>query len=134
MDNETRKLMKLLHLTPDEIYHVFCLALCMGYADGKITDQEGEILTRIGFGLGLSPEDISAIGENAKGAIADTSPADVIAFSIASLKARLHPEQLNGVKQILKFVAASDSDMDSSETAILGLLDELWPESPARQG
>jgi len=127
MNNETRKLMKLLHLGPDEIYHVFCLALCMAYLDGRVSDEEGEILTRIGFGLGLSPEDISALGENAKGAILETSPADVIAFSIATLKARLDPEQLEGIKQILRFVAASDESMDSSEMELMDILEEMWP-------
>ena len=119
--------MKLLHLGPDEIYHVFCLALCMAYLDGRVSDEEGEILTRIGFGLGLSPEDISALGENAKGAILETSPADVIAFSIATLKARLDPEQLEGIKQILRFVAASDESMDSSEMELMDILEEMWP-------
>jgi len=126
MNNETRKLMKLLQLGADEIYHVFCLALCMAYLDGRVSDQEGEILTRIGFGLGLTPEDISALEENAKAAVAETSPADVIAFSITSLKARLTPEQLQGVRQILQFVALSDEAMDSSEQDLLALLDEIW--------
>lgn len=126
MDNETRKLMKLLHLGPDEIYHVFCLALCMAYVDGRVSDEEGEVLTRIGFGLGLTPEDISALGENAKAAVAETSPGDVLAFSIASLKAKLDPEQLQGIRQILQFVAVSDSNMSSSEQDLLTLLDEIW--------
>src|SRR5688572_19692220 len=72
LTNETRKLMKLLNLSPDQIYHVFCLALCMATADGKVSDQEGEMLTRIGFGLGLTPEDITALGLNAKQAMAET--------------------------------------------------------------
>ncbi len=126
MNNETRKLMKLLHLGPDEIYHVFCLALCMAYLDGRVSDEEGEILTRIGFGLGLTPEDISALGENAKSAIAETSPVDVIAYSVASLKAKLDVEQLQGVRQILQFVAVSDEHMDSTEQDLLHLLDEIW--------
>lgn len=126
MNNETRKLMKLLHLDPDEIYHVFCLALCMAHIDGRVSDEEGEILTRIGFGLGLTPEDISALGENAKAAIAETSPADVIAFSIATLKSRLDPEQLQGIRQILQFVATSDKSMDSAEEDLLLLLDDIW--------
>jgi uncharacterized tellurite resistance protein B-like protein len=128
MNNETRKLMKLLHLGPDEIYHVFCLALCMAYLDGRVSDEEGEILTRIGFGLGLTPEDISALGENAKSAIAETSPVDVLSYSIATLKTKLDPEQLQGVRQILQFVAVSDDDMDSSEQDLLLLLDEIWAE------
>jgi hypothetical protein len=99
----------------------------MAYLDGRVSDEEGEILTRIGFGLGLSPEDISALGENAKGAILETSPADVIAFSIATLKARLDPEQLEGIKQILRFVAASDESMDSSEMELMDILEEMWP-------
>ncbi len=126
MNNETRKLMKLLHLNADEIYHVFCLALCMAYLDGRVSDEEGEILTRIGFGLGLTPEDISALGENAKAAVAETSPVDVISYSIASLKAKLDKEQLQGVRQILQFVAVSDDNMDSSEQELLTLLDEIW--------
>lgn len=129
LNNETRKLMKLLHLGPDEIYHVFCLALCMAYLDGRVSDEEGEILTRIGFGLGLTPEDISALGENAKAAVAETSPADVVSYSIASLKTKLDPEQLQGVRQILQFVAVSDDAMDSSEKDFLGLLDEIWAAS-----
>lgn len=126
MNNETRKLMKLLHLGPDEIYHVFCLALCMAYLDGRMSDEEGEMLTRIGFGLGLTPEDISALGENAKNAIAETSPVDVVSFSIATLKTKLDPEQLQGVRQILQFVAVSDDAMDDSEQDLLTLLDEIW--------
>jgi len=126
MNNETRKLMKLLHLGADEIYHVFCLALCMAYLDGRVSDEEGEILTRIGFGLGLTPEDISALGENAKAAVAETSPVDVVSYSIASLKAKLDAEQLQGVRQILQFVAASDDPVDASETDFLDLLDEIW--------
>jgi uncharacterized tellurite resistance protein B-like protein len=126
MNNETRKLMKLLHLGADEIYHVFCLALCMAYLDGRVSDEEGEMLTRIGFGLGLTPEDISALGENAKAAVLETSPGDVIAFSIASLKAKLDKEQLQGVRQILRFVAVSDDNIDSSEQDLLSLLDEIW--------
>lgn len=129
MNNETRKLMKLLHLGADEIYHVFCLALCMAYLDGRVSDEEGEILTRIGFGLGLTPEDISALGENAKAAVAETSPVDVISYSIASLKAKLDKEQLQGVRQILQFVAVSDDEMDSSEQELLTLLDEIWDSS-----
>lgn len=126
LNNETRKLMKLLDLDMDEIYHVFCLALCMAYVDGQVNSEEGEILTRIGFGLGLSPEDISALGENAKAAVAETSPSDVIAFSVASLKARLDEEQLEGVIQILRFVAVSDDVVDSAEKEFLLLLKEMW--------
>lgn len=132
MNNETRKLMKLLHLGADEIYHVFCLAICMAYLDGRVSDEEGEILTRIGFGLGLTPEDISALGDNAKAAVAETSPADVIAYSIASLKAKLEAEQLQGVRQILQFVALSDQDIDSSEQDLLSLLDEIWEDSASK--
>ena len=128
MDNETRKLMKLLHLGPDEIYHVFCLALCVSMLDGQITDEEGEMLTRIGFGLGLSPEDIEALARNAKEAIRDTSPEDVIAFSIASLKTKLDHDQLQGIKQILKFVAASDRSLARSERQLLDVVDEIWPD------
>lgn len=128
MDNETRKLMKLLHLGPDEIYHVFCLALCVSMLDGQITDEEGEMLTRIGFGLGLSPEDIEALARNAKEAIRDTSPADVIAFSIASLKTKLDHDQLQGIKQILKFVAVSDRSLATSERQLLDVVDEIWPD------
>ena len=98
----------------------------MAYLDGRVSDEEGEILTRIGFGLGLTPEDISALGENAKSAVAETSPADVIAYSIASLKAKLDPEQLQGIRQILQFVAVSDEEIDSSEQDFLQLLDEIW--------
>lgn len=126
MNNDTRKLMKLLHLKPDEIYHVFCLALCMVMADGQVSDEEGEVLTRIGFGLGLSPEDISALGENAKQAIAETSREDVLSYSVASLKTRLDPEQLEGIKQVLRFVAVSDHNLDESEQSIMTLLDEIW--------
>lgn len=128
MDNETRKLMKLLHLGPDEVYHVFCLALCVSMLDGMITDEEGVILTRIGFGLGLSPEDIEVLGENAKEAIRDTSPADVIAFSLATLKTKLDPEQLQGIKQILKFVAYSDHHLADPEEQMLHVVDEIWPD------
>lgn len=126
LTNETRKLMKLLHLNPDQVYHVFCLALCMALTDGRVTDEEGEMLTRIGFGLGLTPEDISALGENAKQAIAETSRPDVIAFSVASLKASLDSEQLDGIKQILRYVAASDHNVADDEQALLTVLDEMW--------
>lgn len=127
LTNETRKLMKLLHLNADQVYHVFCLALCMAMADGKVTDQEGEMLTRIGFGLGLSPEDIAALGENAKQAIAETSRADVIGFSVASLQSSLDSEQLGGIKQVLRFVATSDNNIADNEQALLSILDEMWP-------
>lgn len=128
VNNETRKLMKLLHLEADEIYHVFCLALCIGMLDGHISDEEGEVLTRIGFGLGLTPEDIEALGQNAKDAIQETSPADVIAFSLATLKTKLSHDQLQGVKQILKFVAVSDHRLARSEQQMLDVVDEIWPE------
>lgn len=128
LTNETRKLMKLLHLSQEQVYHVFCLALCMVYADGRVSDQEGEMLTRIGFGLGLTPDDISALGENARNAIAETSRADVIAFSVANLKTTLEPEQLSGIKQILRFVAASDDNVADTEQAMLQVLDEMWPD------
>lgn len=128
MDQTTRKLMKLLDLTRDEVYHIFCLALCVTALDGRISEEEGMVLTRIGFGLGLSPEDITALGKNAREAIAETSISDVIAFSIASLKMRLDGEQLNGVKQILKLVMISDKRVDQSEKELLALIDEIWPE------
>lgn len=128
MQDDTRRLMKLLNLTPDEIYHVFCLTLCMATADGKITDREGEMLTRIGFGLGLMPQDISALAANAKEAIENTSRADVIAFSLASLKERLTSEQLQGVKQIIRFVAGVDKNVVQSETDLMNLVNEIWDE------
>jgi len=124
--NTTRKLTKLLGLKPDDIYHVFCLALCMGAADGKITDKEGEVLTRLGFGMGLSAEDISALSKNARDAVEETSTADVIAFSVASLKGQLDHDQLSGVKQILQFVAASDHVIADSESQLLQLVKEVW--------
>lgn len=126
MDNETRKLMKLLRLSPDQIYHVFCLAICMVYVDGKITPEEGESLTRIGFGLGLGPDDISVMQDNALGAIRDTSPTDVIAYSLASLKSSLDPDQMDGVKQVLRYVAGTDRTFDTAETALLELVNEIW--------
>lgn len=128
MQDDTRRLMKLLNLTPDEIYHVFCLTLCMATADGKITDREGEMLTRIGFGLGLMPQDISALAANAKEAIENTSRADVIAFSLASLKERLTSEQLQGVKQIIRFVAGVDKNVVQSEKNLMNLVNEIWDE------
>lgn len=128
MQDDTRRLMKLLNLTPDEIYHVFCLTLCMATVDGKMTDREGEMLTRIGFGLGLMPQDISALAANAKDAIENTSRADVIAFSLASLKERLTSEQLRGVKQIIRFVAGVDKNLVQSETDLLNLVNEIWDE------
>jgi uncharacterized tellurite resistance protein B-like protein len=126
LENTTRKLMKLLQLKPDEIYHIFCLALCVTYADGEVTEGEGEGLTRLGFGMGLSPEDISALVENARQAVKETSTADVIAFSLANLKSSLTTEQLGGVKQILRFVAGSDKKISSSEKVILDLVNEIW--------
>ncbi len=133
LTNETRKLMKLLQLDQDEVYHVFCLALCIAQIDGRISDGEGEVLTRIGFGFGLDPEDISIMGNNAMEAIRDTSPSDVIAFSIATLRARMPTDKLTQIKQLLRYVAASGSgdkidDADHSEQELLDLIDELWNE------
>lgn len=126
MDRTTRKLMKLLDLDRDEVYHIFCLALCAGAMDGNISTEEGEVLTRIGFGLGLSPEDITALGKNAREAIRETSISDVIAFSVAKLKSRLTPEQLGGVKQILKIVVVSDKHVGESERELLKVIEEMW--------
>jgi len=128
IENETRKLMKILHLTPDDIYHVFCLALCLTCVDGQMSDKEGETLTRLGFGLGLGPEDISALADNAQDAIRDTSVSDVIAFSLANLKAKLQPDQLRGVKQILRHLAAADRTVHPEEKALLELINEIWQE------
>jgi hypothetical protein len=128
MDQTTRKLMKLLTLDRDEVYHIFCLALCASAIDGNISVEEGEILTRIGFGLGLSPEDITVLGQNARDAIRETSLSDVIAFSIAKLKTRLTPEQLAGVKQILKIVITSDQHVDESQRQLMNVVDEIWPD------
>jgi uncharacterized tellurite resistance protein B-like protein len=124
--NETRKLMKLLDLKPDEIYHIFCLALCVSYLDGKLTLNEEKMLHRIGEGLGLTTDDIKALGENARSAIAETSTSDVIAFSLAALKAKLTHEQLSGVKIILKFVALADHKIESREQELLDIVDEIW--------
>jgi|688.fasta_scaffold2312431_1 hypothetical protein len=128
--NETRKLMKLLKLDQDEVYHVFCLALCIAQLDGRITDAEGEILTRIGFGFGLDPQDIRVMGQNALDAIRDTSPEDVIAFSIATLQARMPADKLAQVKQLLRYVALSDESggqqPSQREQDLLNLLDEIW--------
>lgn len=118
--------MKLLKLNTDEIYHVFCLALCISCVDGVVSDREAEMLTRIGFSLGLSPEDISALSENAKAAIAETSIADVIAFSLATLKAQLSADQLRGVKYVLRFVSGGEKNVSSSEEALLELVNEIW--------
>jgi len=126
MDNTTRKLVKLLQFTPDQIYHLFCLALCLTWADGTVSQQEGETLTRLGFGLGLSPEDIQALTKNAESAIRETSVADVIAFSLASLKKSLSPEQMAGAKEILRFVAKSDRKVPPNEKALLDLIEEIW--------
>ncbi len=126
MPDTTRKLMKLLNLTPDEIYHVFCLALCVATVDGRVTDKEGEVLTRIGFGLGLSPEDIAALSENAKEAMKNTSRTDVVAYSLASLKQRLTPEQISGVKQIIRFVAGVDKKLVESEKEFIDMVSEIW--------
>jgi uncharacterized tellurite resistance protein B-like protein len=118
--------MKLLNLRADEIYHIFCLALAVADIDGSMTDMEGETLTRIGFGLGLSPGDISALSRNAKEAMEKTSRADFIAFSLTSLKQRLTMEQLSGVKQIIRFVAGADRKIVPEEKALLNLVNELW--------
>ena len=124
--NETRRLMKLLDLSPDEIYHIFCLALAVADIDGKMTDAEGEILTRIGFGLGLMPADISALSRNARESMEKTSRADFIAFSLTSLKQRLTNEQLSGVKQIIRVVACADKKIVPVERDLLDLVNELW--------
>jgi len=126
MKDDTRQLMKLLNLTPDEIYHVFCLTLCMATADGVITDQEGEMLTRIGFALGLMPQDISALAGNAKDAIEETSRTDVVNHSLTALKERLNKEQLSGVKQIISFIAGADKHIDNSEKTMLQMMNEVW--------
>jgi uncharacterized tellurite resistance protein B-like protein len=126
LENETRKLMKILHLTPDDIYHVFCLALCLTCVDGQMSDKEGETLTRLGFGLGLGPQDITALADNAQEAIRDTSVPDVIAFSLANLKAKLNPDQLRGVKQILRYVAGADRKIHPEEKVLLDLINEIW--------
>jgi hypothetical protein len=129
--NETRKLLKLLRLEQDEVYHVFCLALCLAQIDGRITDVEGEVLTRIGLGFGLGPNDIQIMGQNAMEAIRDTSPADVLAFSIATLKARMDQERLDHVRQLLRYVAESDAKKDGTEQEFLSVLDDLWGKSPS---
>jgi uncharacterized tellurite resistance protein B-like protein len=126
MPEVTRRLKKILKLTPDEIYHVFCLALCVSAVDGEMTDREGEALTRLGFGLGLSPEDIEMLTKNAKEAVRETSAADVIAYSAACLKQTLSGEQLEGVKQILKYVARSDRRVPDVEKALLDVLNDTW--------
>lgn len=124
--NDTRALMKMLHLSPDEIYHIFCLALCLVALDGQLNEREGEVLTRVGFGLGLQPEDITALAENAKSAIEETSIDDVAAFSITKLKSRLDPEQMQGVRQILTYIAKFDHHIDVSESEFLKVLDDIW--------
>lgn len=124
--NETRRLMKLLHLDADEVYHVFCLALCVSYVDGTVTLREEQMLDQIGEGLGLTTDDVKALGENARAAIRETSPADVIAFSLAALKARLNRDQLSGIKIILKYVALADHKIDSEEKQLLDVVEEVW--------
>ncbi|MGB9691842.1 MAG: TerB family tellurite resistance protein [Candidatus Sumerlaeaceae bacterium] len=126
MDNTTRKLLKILHLTPDQVYHVFCLGLCLVCSDGKVTDREAEMLTRIGFGLGLSPQDIQSLLENAKSAVKETSVADVVAYSVASLKKSLDAERLEGVRQILEFIATSDRHLSAAERNLLQVISETW--------
>jgi len=126
MEEVTRKLKKMLNLSQDEIYHVFCLALCVSCIDGKMSDKEGELLTRLGFGLGLTPQDIEALTDNAKQAIEETSMSDVIAYSLAKLKTRLSAEQLGGVKQILRHVATVDREIPETEKELLKLVQEIW--------
>ena len=126
MDNTTRKLLKILQLTPDQVYHVFCLTLCLICSDGRVTDREGEVLTRIGFGLGLSPQDIKELIANAQHAVMETSVADVVAFSVASLKQSLALDRLEGVLQILEFVATSDRKMPEQEKALLEVIRDSW--------
>ncbi|MBX7244093.1 MAG: TerB family tellurite resistance protein [Candidatus Sumerlaeaceae bacterium] len=126
MNNETRKLMKLLHLSKDETYHVFCLALCMGLVDQDMPAEEGETLTRIGFGLGLSPEEISELIDEARTAIKSMGLADVASQSLARLKERLDEDQMRGIKQILRYVAGSDKKMAPQEKALMDLVNEVW--------
>jgi len=128
VDNTTRRLLKILQLTPDQVYHVFCLALCLTCSDGKVSDKEAEVLTRIGFGLGLSPQDIQALGKNAQAAIVETSIDDVIALSVASLNASLDPEKLASVRQILEFVATADRQVGEEERKILEIIEQAWAE------
>jgi len=128
VDNTTRRLLKILQLTPDQVYHVFCLALCLTCSDGNVSDKEAEVLTRIGFGLGLSPQDIQALVKNAQAAIVETSIDDVIALSVASLKASLDPEKLASVRQILEFVATADRQVGEEERKILEIIEQAWAE------
>jgi uncharacterized tellurite resistance protein B-like protein len=126
VDNTTRKLLKILRLTPDQVYHVFCLALCLICSDGVVSEREGETLTRIGFGLGLTPEDIKSLLSNAKNALRETSLADVVAYSVASLGKTLDPEQLDGVRQILEFVATADREVNDHERDLLRAIEDAW--------
>ena len=126
MDNTTRRLLKILNLTADQVYHVFCLALCIVCSDGSVTEREGEMLTRIGFGLGLSPGDIQDLVENAKRAVRDTSVADVVAYSVASLQQSLDAERLEGILQILEFVARSDRKLTRPEEDLLAAIRDAW--------
>lgn len=127
VNNETRKLMKLLQLQDDDIYHVFCLALCVANIDGRVSDEGGEMLTRIGFGLGLGPEEIEVMGHKSQLAIAESSVGEVVTHSLTKLKSRLEPDQMSGIKQILKFVALSDHKIDKREKALLDVVDQIWP-------
>ncbi len=126
MDNTTRKLLKLLKLTPDQVYHVFCLGLCLICSDKKVSEREAEMLTRVGFGLGLQPQDIKTLIDNAEEAMRETSVADVVAYSVASLKKSLDAERLEGVYEILRFLAASDKAFPVEEQELLKTIREAW--------
>lgn len=124
--NETRKLQKLLHLNQEQIYHVFCLAMAMEILDGGIEAAQAEVLTRIGFGLGLQPKDIEEISKSAQEGIKETSVSDVLAFSIVRLKQLLAKEQLEGIVLILEYTANSDRNISASESEVIRIARDVW--------
>ena len=119
----------MLHLNHEQVYHVFCLMIAMGVMDGDIDSTEAEMLTRLGFSLGLQPRDIEALSASAQDAIHDTSISDVLAFSMVRLKQLLVREQLEGVILILEYMARSDERLNSGESEVLKIARDVWLQS-----
>ena len=124
--NETRKLKKLLNLTHEQVYHVFCLAVAIGVIDDDLDPNEAEMLTRIGFGLGLKPKDIEVLAKDCQEAIKDTSISDVLAFSIVRLNQLMTHEQLEGIILVLEFITMANNKAKRKESEVIKIACDVW--------
>ena len=124
--NETRKLKKLLNLTQEQVYHVFCLAVAIGVIDDDLDPTEAEMLTRIGFGLGLKPKDIEILAKDCQDAIRDTSISDVLAFSIVRLNQLMTHEQLEGIILVLEFITMINNKTNRRESEVINIACDVW--------